>query len=119
MNYTKKTLNNGLKTLSVPLSSPSATLAFYISTGSRYEKKEESGISHFLEHMLFKGSENYPTAKDIFGSVERLGGILNGWTDLEATAYWIKVPQDNVLPALKVLSDLVFRPLIDGSELER
>ena len=109
-----------MRTITVPMSGAvSATLAFYIGTGSRYEKSEINGVSHFLEHMLFKGSENFPTAKDIFESIEKMGGILNGWTDVEATAYWVKVPADRVSEALKVLTDLVFRPLFDSSELEK
>lgn len=120
MNYTKTTLNNGLRVLTVPMPhTQSVTLGFYVATGSRYERKEVSGLSHFLEHLLFKGSQNYPTAKDIFGAVERLGGVLNGWTDMEATAYWVKVPADQQEKALLVLADLVFRPLFDREELEK
>lgn len=120
MDCTRTTLANDLRILTVPMpSSTSVTLSFYVATGSRYEKKEVNGISHFLEHMLFKGSERYPTAKDIFGAVESLGGVLNGWTDTEATAYWVKVPADQAERALAVLVDLVFCPLFDGVELEK
>lgn len=120
MNYSKATLNNGIRLLTIPIPSvKSATLAFYVATGSRYESPEISGISHFLEHMLFKGSRVYPTAKDIFSSVERMGGVLNGWTDTEATAYWIKVPSDYVNKALEILTDMVFHSLIDKKELEK
>ena len=94
-------------------------MAFYIATGSRYEPAPLSGISHFLEHMLFKGSLRYPTAKDLFASVERMGGVLNGWTDTEATAYWIKVPSAHVNDALSILSDMVFQSLMDAKELEK
>lgn len=120
MNYSKSTLTNGLRFISIPLPNiKSATLAFYVATGSRYEPAPLSGISHFLEHMLFKGSKNYPTAKDLFASVERMGGVLNGWTDTEATAYWIKVPSAHVTDALSILSDMVFHSLIDNNELEK
>lgn len=120
MDFTKTTLNGGLRIITVPLpTAASVTLGFYVATGSRYEPKEVSGLSHFLEHMLFKGSQNYPTAKDIFGAVERLGGVLNGWTDVEATAYWVRVPADQLEKALAVLADLVFHPLFDKEELEK
>lgn len=120
MDYTLTTLKSGLRLIFIPMPQlQSATLSFYIANGSRYESGEISGMSHFLEHMLFKGSANFPTAKDIFGSVEALGGVLNGWTGLEATSYWTKVPAAHVLKALEVLTDLTFRPLIDGQELAK
>ncbi len=120
MDYIKTSLSNKLRVIMVPMPHlKSATLAFYVANGSRYEKAEISGLSHFLEHMLFKGSENFPTAKDIFGAIERVGGVLNGWTDTEATSYWAKVPSSHVLAALEVLTNLTFRPLFNPEELDK
>ena len=90
----KKTVtNNGLRILTTHMPhTQSASIVFYVGAGSRYETLEEAGISHFVEHMCFKGTPNRPTSKEISEAIEGLGGILNAATDRELTSYWCKVP---------------------------
>src|SRR3972149_2241064 len=96
-----------------------APVSLYVGAGSRYEREEEAGLSHFLEHLLFKGSEKRPSAKDIAEAIECVGGIMNGGTDRELTVYYIKVARPHLDLALDVLVDLVRRPLLDAGELEK
>ena len=63
-----------------------------VAVGSRYETEAESGISHFVEHMVFKGGSRFPTARDISEAIEGVGGVLNAATDREATVFWTRVP---------------------------
>ena len=97
----------------------SASIVFYIGAGSRYETLEEAGISHFVEHMCFKGTPDRPTSKEISEAIEGLGGILNAATDRELTSYWCKVPLTHFMLALDVLADIVDKPLFDTTEIEK
>ena len=97
----------------------SVSIAFYVGAGSRYETPEESGISHFVEHMCFKGSRLHPTAQEISEAIEGVGGILNAATDRELTTYWCKVPLAHFQLALDVLSDMIREPLLDAAEVEK
>ena len=84
----------------------SVAINFFIGTGSRYEKDEQAGISHFIEHVCFKGTEKYPTSTDISSVIEGVGGMLNAGTDKELTIYWCKVAEPHFLSALDVLADI-------------
>ncbi len=118
--YERAVLGNGLRVLTTPLPhTHSVSISFYVGTGSRYERPDEAGISHFVEHMLFKGSAKRPTAKEIAEAIDSVGGILNGGTDREYTVYYIKVARPHVRLALDLLSDLVRNPLMDAGELEK
>jgi predicted Zn-dependent peptidase len=118
--YQKTSLNNGLRLItSVMPHTRSVCVSIFIGTGSRYESSDESGISHFIEHVLFKGTEKRPTARAISEAIESVGGILNGGTDKELTVYWAKVPQHHFALALDVLSDLLLRPRFDPEAIER
>jgi predicted Zn-dependent peptidase len=97
----------------------SVCVSIFIGTGSRYESGDEAGMSHFIEHVLFKGTEKRPTARAISEAIESVGGILNGGTDKELTVYWAKVPQHHFALALDVLSDLLLRPRFDPEAIER
>jgi len=97
----------------------SVSLTLYVGAGSRYERAEEAGVSHFLEHMLFKGTEKRRTAKEIAEAVDGVGGLLNGATDREYTVYYIKVARLHMDLALDVLVELVRRPLLDPAEMEK
>lgn len=97
----------------------SVAVAFMVSVGSRYESSEEHGISHFVEHMVFKGGGRYPTARDISEAVERVGGAVNAATDREATVYWTRVPSAQTRLAVGVLSDMLFRPIFDPAEVAK
>jgi predicted Zn-dependent peptidase len=118
--YQKTTLDNGLRLItSVMPHTRSVCISIFIGTGSRYESGDEAGISHFIEHMLFKGTDKRPTARAISEAVESVGGILNGGTDKELTVYWAKVPQHHFSLALDVLTDLVLHPGFDPEAIER
>jgi predicted Zn-dependent peptidase len=118
--YRRTVLPNGIRILTSAMpATRSAAVSLYVGAGSRYEREEEAGLSHFLEHLLFKGSEKRPTAKEIAEAIDRVGGIMNGGTDRELTVYYIKVARPHLDLALDVLVDLVSRPLLDPGELEK
>src|SRR3990172_1277194 len=118
--YHRTVLPNGIRILTSAMpATRSAAIALYAGAGSRYEREEEAGLSHFLEHLLFKGSEKRPSAKEIAEAIDGVGGIMNGGTDRELTVYYIKVARLHLGLALDVLVDLVRRPLLDPGELEK
>src|SRR3989304_3096142 len=120
MKYLKKVLKNGLSVICVPMPSlESATLTVWVKTGSRFEEKRINGISHFLEHMVFKGSENYPSAKEIFELIDSLGAENNAGTSKEWTNFYIKARVGVMETAFDLLSDVVLRPLLEAKEIER
>ena len=88
-----------------------------IGVGSRYESEAESGISHFVEHMVFKGGRRYPTARDISEAIEGVGGVLNAATDREATVFWTRVPVAKLGLAVSVLTDMLLTPALDDAEV--
>ncbi len=95
------------------------TIAVYIDAGSRYEPDAIGGVSHLIEHMLFKGTRRYPTAYALSAAVDRVGGLLNAETDRELTVYSCKVPAERMCVALDVLADMVQQPCFDPEEFER
>jgi predicted Zn-dependent peptidase len=97
----------------------SVSIAFMFGTGSRVETADDCGLAHFIEHMVFKGGEIYPTARRISEAVEGVGGALNASTDREATIFWAKVPADRVGVAVSVLSDMLFRPRFLAEDVDR
>ena len=114
------TLDNGLRILTAPMPhTRSVAVSFYVGAGSRYETAPVAGLSHFVEHMLFKGSSKRPTAKDISEAVDRVGGMLNGGTDRELTVYYVKVARPHFPLAVDLLVDMLRRPLIDQAEIEK
>jgi predicted Zn-dependent peptidase len=118
--YQKITLDNGLRLItSVMPHTRSVSVSIFIGTGSRYESSGEAGVSHFIEHLLFKGTDKRPTARQISEAVESVGGILNGGTDKELTVYWAKVPQHHFSLALDVLTDLLLHPKFDPEAIEK
>ncbi len=88
-----------------------------VGVGSRHEHRSNSGISHFVEHMVFKGGSRYPTARDVSEAIEGVGGALNAATDREATVFWTRVPADKLGVAVSVLSDMLLRPALDPVEV--
>ena len=81
MQYTKKVLKNGLRIITVPMkSNPTVTVLVLVEAGSKYENKENNGISHFLEHMCFKGTVKRPTAGDISRELDGIGSVYNAFT---------------------------------------
>lgn len=97
----------------------SVSVSFYVGAGNRYETAPLAGISHFVEHLLFKGSRDRPTAQRISEDVDNVGGLLNGATDRELTVYYIKVAQTHLRLAFDILADMLRHPLFDPDELEK
>ncbi len=97
----------------------SASIAFFFNVGSRYEQDQEAGVSHFIEHMLFKGSQHYPTARLISEAIEGVGGVFNASTGKELTSYTARVPGEYLEPVMNVLVDMVRFPLFDPAEIEK
>ncbi len=120
MNYVRTTLPNGLRLLTTHMpAARSASVAFFFSVGSRYEQDHIAGVSHFIEHMLFKGSRRYPSARLISEAIEGVGGNFNGSTGKELTGYTARVPAEYLPVVLQVLADMVRQPLFDPLEIEK
>ncbi len=113
-------LDNGLRVITEPMASArSAAVSFYVGAGAQYEPDELAGVSHLLEHCLFKGSAMHPTAADLSIAIEGVGGYINAATDREMTVYYAKVPGPDWQTAVDVIVDMVCRPRLDPAELER
>jgi len=118
--YTKVVLDNGLRVITSTMPhSRSVCLAILVGAGSCYESKEEAGISHFAEHLFFKGTQQRPTSKEITQDIEGVGGIINGGTDKEVTIFWCKVASSHFPIALDVLSDLLLNSRFDNEGIEQ
>ncbi|MCX7912719.1 MAG: insulinase family protein, partial [Dehalococcoidales bacterium] len=118
--FQKLTLDGGLRLITAPMPhSRSVAISLFIGTGSRYEEENEAGISHFIEHMLFKGTAKRPTPVDICLPIEGTGGVINAATDKELTIYWCKVPQPHFAEALDVIADIVLSSKFDPGEIEK
>src|SRR3989344_2995410 len=118
VNFYRKVLSNGMTVILEKRNLPIVSVAFAVRNGGINEKEEEKGISHFIEHMLYKGTPSR-NAKRIGEEIEKNGGELNGFTSEEITAYWCKMPSKHLDIALNVLSDMVQNPLFDEKELEK
>ena len=117
--YRKTTLSNGLRLVTAPMPhTRSVAVSVYVGAGSRYETDAEAGLSHFVEHLCFKGTERRPTSQEISQVIDSAGGLINAGTDRELTVYYCKVASPHFELALDVLSDLVQRPLFVPDELE-
>jgi len=120
MKYQKVRLPSGLRVISIPMPSlESTTLTIWVRTGSRFESKRINGISHFLEHMVFKGSKKRSTARDISEEIDSFGGEVNAGTTKEWTNFYIKARNGVMDKAFDVLSDMIFAPLLKSEEIER
>ncbi|MFH1472866.1 MAG: pitrilysin family protein [bacterium] len=120
MNFKKKTLPNGLRIITVPTKgNPSVTVMVLTETGSNYEKKSENGLSHFLEHMIFKGTPKRPSPSIIHREMDSMGAQGNAFTDDEVTAYYAKAEKRQWKRALDLISDMYQHPLIPEADLEK
>jgi len=118
--YKKTFLDNGLRIITIPLKeSKSVTVLILVGTGSEYETKEISGISHFLEHMCFKGTEKRPTPLDISETLDNIGGSFNAFTSQEYTGYYAKVAFSHFNIALDWVSDIYLNSKFPKDELEK
>ncbi len=117
-NFNKKVLSNGMTILFEKRDVPVVSVSFAIKSGSINEGLDEKGISHFIEHMVFKGTKNR-SVKEIPEEIEKKGGEMNAFTSEELVGFYCKIPSKNLNSALEVLSDLVKNPLFDEKELEK
>ncbi|MCL0078428.1 insulinase family protein [Dehalococcoidia bacterium] len=118
--YQKTVADNGLRivTSSIP-HIHSVCISIFVGAGSRYEPAEQAGISHFVEHLLFKGTKQRATTKEISEAIEGIGGVLNGGTDKELTVYWTKVARPHFRIGLDVLADMIRSSKFDPVEVEK
>lgn len=120
MQYKRKVLTNGLKVLAIPMPSfESATVLVMVGAGSRYEQKNNNGISHFLEHMAFKGTTKRPSALEISSTIDGIGGESNAFTGKETTGYYIKSQVTHLDLTMDMLSDMLKNLLLDPQEIDR
>lgn len=120
VNYKKTILDNGLTILTIPQKEAlDATALVLVRAGSKYETKNINGISHFLEHMCFKGTTKRPTAFDISSELDNLGAQTNAFTSQEYTGYYARVDKSKLDKALEIVSDLFLNPIFKQEEIEK
>jgi predicted Zn-dependent peptidase len=113
-------LSNGVRVVTTPLPTSQAVSAnLFVGTGSRAEESRLQGLAHFLEHMVFKGSERRPSAMAIAEAIEGAGGVLNAYTTKEITCFWNHLPFEKLELAVDVLADMLLNPLLDTVEIDR
>jgi len=118
--FQKTTLKSGLRLITVPLKNTnSVTVLILVGTGSKYETKEINGISHFLEHMFFKGTKKRPNTLKIAETLDMVGGEYNAFTSKEVTGFWAKVDNRHLDIALDWISDMFLNSKFDEKEMQR
>lgn len=116
----KEVLENGATLITASIEGVNSTSIFYfVKAGSRQEDRENNGVAHFMEHMMFKGTQKRPTALDISREIDEIGAIFNAFTSKEETAYYVKAAGQHVPKALDVLSDMVLNSKFDEKELNK
>ncbi len=116
--FYRKVLGNGMTVIFEKRNLPVVSVAFAVRAGGIHESPKEKGISHFIEHMLYKGTQTRD-AKKIAEEIEKNGGELNGFTSEMLTAFWCKMPSKHLDVAFEVLSDIVKNPLFEENEVEK
>ena len=117
--YKYKTLSNGLTIVGEEIPYvKSISLGIWINAGSRIETQENSGVSHFIEHMLFKGTKNR-SAKDLAKDIDNLGGQINAFTNKECTCYYVHLLDEHIDTGIDVLSDMILNSLFDENDINR
>ncbi|MCX6763478.1 MAG: pitrilysin family protein [Candidatus Moranbacteria bacterium] len=120
MKYKKTTLKNGLRIITCPMKdTQTVTVVIVVGVGSRYETEREAGLSHFIEHMFFKGTQKRPTTLDISGELDSIGGEYNAFTGKDKTGYFAKVDIKHLNIALDVVSDIFLNSKLDEKEIEK
>jgi predicted Zn-dependent peptidase len=118
--FEKTSLRNGLRVVTAPMPQAKSVACFVmLAAGSRYETRETNGIAHFAEHMFFKGTERRPTARQIAGEIDAIGGEFNAFTGKEYTGYYVKCAAEHRDIALDVLVDMLRHSRFDSEEIER
>ncbi|TSC60619.1 MAG: Uncharacterized protein LiPW15_497 [Parcubacteria group bacterium LiPW_15] len=112
-------LANGLRVVFVPQASPTATAMVLVEAGSEYETKKINGLSHFLEHLCFKGTKKRPKPGMISRELDSLGAESNAFTNQEYTGYWAKVEKKNFEKILEIVADLYLNPIFNPEEIDK
>ncbi len=119
-NFTQKKLANKLEIIKVPtLGTKTITALVMVGTGSRNESRKLNGLSHFVEHMMFKGTKKYPDALSLASTLDAVGGEFNAFTSKEYTGYWIKMNSDKLTLALDILSDILQNSTFQQEEIDK
>jgi predicted Zn-dependent peptidase len=117
--YDKITLKNGVRLMLIPMEGVnSVATSVMVGVGSRYETADINGISHFLEHMVFKGTKKYPTTEDV-NTIERAGGLQNAYTDIDITSFHNKVLSTDWALALDINKELATKPLLEEKHVDK
>jgi len=120
MHFKKTTFKNGLRLITAPMKDTNTvTVIVAVAAGSKYETKKINGLSHFLEHMFFKGTKKRPKTKDIAETLDAVGGEFNAYTSTESTAYYAKVDKEHLSLAVDVVSDIFLNSKIEAKEIEK
>ena len=115
----KHTLDNGIRIVMEKIDYVrSASIGIWVNVGSNNENEETNGLSHFIEHMLFKGTKNRK-ANEIAEEIDSIGGQLNAFTSKECTCFYVKVLDENIKEAVDILSDMFFNPLFSQEEIDK
>ncbi len=118
--YTLNTLPSGLRVLTAPVDgTASVTVMLFAGAGSRYEKQSDRGISHFLEHMFFKGGKKYKTTQEVSAAIDGVGGDFNAFTGKEYAGYYVKVASEEKRLACDVLSDMLLHAYFPPEEIDK
>ncbi len=118
--YKVDILSNKIPLITVPIKgAPTATALIVIKTGSKYEDRRTNGLSHFLEHMFFKGTTRRPNTLSLSSELDSLGGEYNAFTSKEFTGYWVKVAAPKIRAALDIVGDMLLNSLFDEAEIDR
>ena len=118
--FQRTVLPSGPRVISAPVDGArSVSIAAYVLAGSRLETVEQAGVAHFMEHLTFKGTRAFPTARAISEAIEGVGGSFNAATDRESTVYWVRVPRREAERAMEVLGELIVRPVLDEKEIDQ
>ncbi len=117
--YRKHVLDNGLRVVSIQMPYlHSVLISIFVKVGPRFERDEERGLSHFLEHVLLNGTEHYPSSHELVEAVENIGGELNGLTSYEYGLYWLRTHHDHFDTGMRIFADIFNAPLFDATEIE-
>lgn len=120
MYYKKTILKNGLRVITVPMKeTQTATVLVMVGVGSRYETEKEAGLSHFLEHMFFKGTKRRPTYLNIAEELDAIGAEFNAFTSKDATGYYVKTDTKHLGTALDVVADIYLNSKIEEKEIRK
>ena len=118
--YQRTILDNGVRILTSTMPhTRSVSIAFFIGVGSRYESDEQIGASHFIEHMLFKGTAKRPTTREIAIAIEGMNGIFDASTGQEESTYWVRIPHYHLDIAIDVLADMLRHAKFDPAEIDK